>query len=208
MDYRTPPTDEPDLRDLPRGPRTARRVTLAVLGVTALAATSLMVALLPEASYALTDGAPDDVGQLAQLDLTRDDGNRWVRGTGAVTDRAVRYRRPLDGDGYRLAQVEGNEELWVQMRIPEGMREEHFVPPASFVGRLLPLDSAGLRYGRLDEALGTVGATPERAWLLVDGEAPATTRWSLALIALFAGFAGFCVYGLVRLTRPVRDPLR
>src|SRR5690606_39171503 len=206
MDYRTPPTDEPDLRDLPRGPRTARRVTLAVLGVTALAATSLMVALLPEASYALTNGAPENVGQLAQLDLTRDDGNRWVRGTGAVTDRAVRYRRPLDGDGYRLAQVEGNEELWVQMRIPEGMREEHFVPPASFVGRLLPLDSAGLRYGRLDSALGEVGADPDRARLLIDGEAPVTTRWRRAFLALFVGISVFVVFALVRLIRPVRDP--
>lgn len=178
-----------------------------MLAVTAASAFALMVALLPEARYAMAGGPPDDIGRLAEVPLDGEHANRWVRGSGAVTDRAVRYRRPLDGDSYRLARVEGNRELWVQMRIPEGMAEEHFVPPASFVGRLLPLESAGLRYEGLGEALGELDAAPDRAWLLVDGEAPATTRWSLALMALFAGFAGFCVYGLVRLTRPVRDPL-
>lgn len=197
-----------DLQDLPRGPRTARVLTLLALAVTALASIALAWALLPEATYSFTAASPRDVGRLADYSLREEaaSANQWVRGSGTVTDRAVRYRRPLDGDGYRLAQIDGNAQLWVQMRIPEGMREEHFVPPASFVGRLIPLEEAGLRYGGLEEALAKVGASPERAWLLIDGEAPSSTRWALALVALFAGFAGFCLYGLVRLTRPIRDP--
>lgn len=197
----------PDLQDLPRGPRTARVLTLLTLAVTALVSLALAWSLLPEATYSFSGTTPRDVGRLA--DYSPDEAasaNQWIRGSGTVTDRAVRYRRPLDGDQYRLAQIEGNARLWVQMRIPEGMREEHFVPPASFVGRVIPLDEAGLRYGGLGEALAELGVSPERAWLLIDGEAPSSTRWALALVALFVGFAGFCLYGLIHLTRPIRDP--
>lgn len=199
---------DPELRDLPRAPRTARVVTLGVLAMTTVASLALVAALLPDARFALHGSTPEDLGSLASYrpkDEAQTARGLWVRGTGALTERAVRYRRPLDGDSYRLASIEGNEQIWVQVRIPEGMAEEHFVPPASFVGRLVPLDEANLRYGRLQDALREIGANPARTWLLVDGEAPATTRWALALVGLFAGFAAFCSFGLVRLTRPVRD---
>lgn len=202
-----------DLVDLPRPPRTSRRITLAVLAVTAVVSATLAWQLLPDARYALHGGAPEDVGRLAELGPSGPsegglfEAGRWVRGTGALTDRAVRYRRPLDGDSYRLAQIEGNDRIWVQLRVPEGMAEEHFIPPASYVGRLVPLAAAQLRYGELEDALRQVGGDPQRAWLLVDGEAPATTRWSLALVGMFVGFAIFCCFGFVRLVRPVRDPL-
>jgi hypothetical protein len=199
---------DPELRDLPRAPRTARVLTLGVLALTTVASLALAWALLPDARFALRGAAPENVGALASFrpgDEEQASSGLWVRGTGALTERAIRYRRPLDGDSYRLAPIEGNERIWVQVRIPEGMAEEHFVPPASFVGRLVPLEEANLRYGRLRGALRQLGADPERAWLLVDGEAPATTRWALALVGLFAGFAAFCSFGLVRLTRPVRD---
>jgi hypothetical protein len=41
--------------------------------------------------------------------------------------------------------------------------------------------------------------------LLVDGEAPTTTRWALGLITLFVAFFAFNLWGLYRLLRPVRD---
>jgi hypothetical protein len=46
---------------------------------------------------------------------------------------------------------------------------------------------------------------PADAWLLIDGEAPATTRWTLGVLALLLGFMGFSVYGLCKLLRPVKD---
>jgi hypothetical protein len=120
---------------------------------------------------------------------------------------AIRYGRPLEKDTYRLAQVAGNPRLWVQIRVPEGMEGPHFVPPVSFVGRLIPFSDASVRHAGLGAAVQAAGAgnVPEDAWLLVDGEAPKTTRWALGLIALFIGFVLFNIYGLYRLLRPVRD---
>jgi hypothetical protein len=195
--------EDPELRELPRSPRTARLVTLSVLTVTAVASTLLALSLLPEARYALHAGAPRDVGDLGAFLPTAGDANVWVRGGAEVTSRAARYTRPLDGDSFRLAPVSGNEQLWVQMRIPEDTAEEHFLPPASFVGRLLPLETAGLRYANLEDAVRQAGGDPRGAWLLVDGEAPLSLRWALALLVMFGGFATFCCYGLFRLTRSV-----
>lgn len=194
---------DPELKELPRSPRTARLLTLSVLTVTAVASTLMALSLLPEARFALSSGPPRDVGELGVFLPTPSDGNSWVRGAADVSAQAARYTRPLDGDSYRLAPVRGNELLWVQMRVPEGLAEEHFLPPVSFVGRLLPLEAAGLRYANLKDAVHNAGGDPRGAWLIVDGEAPMTTRWAIGLVMMFGMFASFCCYGLFRLTRSV-----
>ncbi len=199
--------EDPELRELPRSPRWTRVITLSVLALTASASTAMALSLVPEARFALHFGPPEDVGELRAFLPRPEQRNTWVRGAAEVSPRAARYARPLDGDSYRLAQVEDNPLLWVQMRIPEGLAAEHFLPPASFVGRLLPLETAGLRYSNLEQAVREVGGEPRGAWILVDGEAPLTTRWALGLVAMFASFALFCSYGLFRLTRSVSNPL-
>jgi hypothetical protein len=65
----------------------------------------------------------------------------------------------------------------------------------------MPIAAAGLRYRGLRES----AQMPGDAWLLIDGEAPRTTRWALGLVALFVAFALFNAYGLVRLLRPIKD---
>jgi hypothetical protein len=40
---------------------------------------------------------------------------------------------------------------------------------------------------------------------LLDGEAPATTRWTLGVGMLLVGFAVFNAVGLLRLLRPATD---
>jgi hypothetical protein len=195
--------EDPELRDLPRAPSGARIVTLSVLTITAVASTWMALSLLPEARFALSLAPPQDVGELATFLPKAEQNNTWIRGAADISPRAARYTRPLDGDSYRLAQVRENPLLWVQMRIPAGLSEEHFLPPASFVGRLLPMETAGLRYSNLQDAVRQAGGDPRGAWLLVDGEAPLTTRWALGLVAMFVSFALFCSYGLFRLTRSV-----
>ncbi len=119
----------------------------------------------------------------------------------------MRYSRPLENDSYRLAHVAGNERIWVEVRVPDGLEGPHFVPPSSFVGRLVPLEHSGLSHNDLDRAVTASGGTmPKDAWLLMDGHAPKGSRWAMGLILLFITFAGFNAFGLYRLWRPVKDP--
>ena len=200
---------DPELEALPKPRRPGRRLTLAALAITALASITMSGALFSDVSYGLSSTPPRDLGSLAEVSPGEQLANRWVRAEGRLgTAGAIRYGRPLESDSYRLAPVAGNPKVWVQLRVPAGMEGPHFVPPTSFVGRLLPASSAGLRHGGLQSSVAEAGGVtmPDDAWLLIDGEAPATTRWTLGVVALLLGFAGFSVYGLFRLLSPVRDP--
>jgi hypothetical protein len=75
------------------------------------------------------------------------------------------------------------------------------------VGRLVPISQGGVRLSQLDSAVAAAGrpALPGDAWLLIDGEAPATTRWTLGVGMLLVGFAVFTAVGLLRLLRPATD---
>src|SRR3954468_11233188 len=205
----TPAASDHDLEALPAPRRPWRRATLGALGLSALGSLVLVFQLRGEAVYALESAPPIDLGELSQLHPTTSNRNTWVHGTGTLrADGAVRYARPLERDTYRLAQVEGNDKLWVQVSVPEDPSDPdgaHFVPPTSFVGRLIPVSHVGIRHGMVRAAVGDSwqGAVPDDAWLLVDGEAPQTTRWALALCGLFVGFATFNLIGLAKLTQKV-----
>jgi hypothetical protein len=127
-----------------------------------------------------------------------------VHGEGTLGPRSIEYERPVDRDRYRLAPLEDNGRVWVELRIPAGIDSEHYVAPNSFVGRFVPFSKAGLRHASLESAIETAfGAPPSGdAWLLIDGEAPGTTSWAAGLVALFAAFALFNVWGVVHLLRP------
>ena len=61
-----------------------------------------------------------------------------------------------------------------------------------------------MRLSQLGGAIADAGRPPlpGDAWLLIDGEAPATTRWTLGVALLLLGFAAFNLFGLRRLLRP------
>lgn len=203
-----PPSVADDLAGLPPPRRPFRRTTLAVMGLTAVAALSIAFGLRGEVGYSLSFGPPRDVGELSGLELGASLQNVWVRAEGELsTSDVARYSRPLDSDSYRLARVEGQPRLWVELRVPREADGERFVPPGSFVGRLVPLRAATLRYGGLPEAIeeARLPALTGGDWLLVDGESPAGLRWSIGLVVLLVGFAAFNLFGIVYLARPVRD---
>lgn len=204
-----PPDAELDALPAPRHPW--RRLTLLTMGVTLIASLLLLLSLRGELTFSLGAQTPRVVGELSSFTPSSVGANSWVRGEGALEARdAIAYRRPLESDSYRLARVSGTDTLWVQVRVP---RDDHdpdhrrFVPPTSFVGRLVPASQGGLRLSDLSSAIAEAGrpALPAGAWLLIDGEAPATTRWTLGLSMLLLGFAAFNLFGLLRLLRPVRD---
>jgi hypothetical protein len=195
-----------DLASLPPPRRPWRRVTLVTLSLGALASLALALAVLPDVVYSLRDGSPRDLGDLVSARIDPGLADVWVHGEGQLSaTRAIRYARPLEHDTYRLASVEGNPKLWVQVRVPANEEGPRFVPPDSFVGRLLPMSALGLRQRGLPEAVRESGVEPPAsdAWLLVDGESPAALRWALGLMALLVAFATFNLVGLVRLTRPI-----
>jgi hypothetical protein len=203
---RSASTDD-ELTRLPPPHRPFRRLTFAVMGSTALFALWLALGLRGELAYTLRGGTPNDIGELAQVARARLVANTWVRAEGALReDAVVRYARPLESDPYRLAPIEGNPAVWVELRVPTDTDGDRFVAPGSFVGRLVPAHAAGLRYRALADAAREAGhAMPADAWLLIDGEAPSGTRWVLGLEVLLIGFAAFNVVGILRLARPVRD---
>jgi hypothetical protein len=138
------------------------------------------------------------LGRLEQLELRPELANRWVHGTAELERRAIAYRRPLTPGEYRLVQVAGNGTIWVELRIPGQLDAQRFIPPSSFVGRLVPLQQAGLGYGSLSET----GSGPSAdAWLLLDGESPQGSRWVLGVLGVLFGFAGFALFGLYRILR-------
>jgi hypothetical protein len=197
-----------DLEALPPPRRPWRRLTLVVMSATLLGSLALGAALRGELSFSLSGNPPHGVGELSRFTPTARDENTWVRGAGELeVQGAIAYRRPLEGDSYRLSRVSGAQKLWVQVRVPrddDDPDHKRFVPPTSFVGRLLPASHGGVRLSQLGGAIAEAGRPPlpSDAWLLIDGEAPASTRWTLGLGALLLGFVAFNLFGLRRLLRP------
>lgn len=199
---------DPELQSLPQPRRPGRNLTIGLMAITAGASLALASTLWSEAIYATKSGQPVNVGDLAELDLPRMAPGAWIRGEAHLeTEGAIRFSRPLDGDSFRLAPVTGNDRLWVEIRVPNEYEGPYFVPPSSFVGRLVPVARLGLRHRGLPGEVSKVSASgiaPE-GWLLLDGESPASLRWALGVVVLLLGFAAFNLLGLVRLLRPVRD---
>jgi hypothetical protein len=195
-----------ELVDLPAPRRPWRRATLASLALGFLGSVALAWAVVPDVGYSLKSGEPRELGELTGKSLGRELEDSWVHGSGQLSvASAIRYRRPLESDSYRLASIEGNPKLWVQIRVPAGEEDPRFVPPDSFVGRLLPVSELGIRQRGLREAVGDAGLSPpaDDAWLLLDGESPAAVRWAIGLFGLLLAFAAFNAVGLFRLTRPI-----
>jgi hypothetical protein len=203
-------TETPDheLEALPAPRRPWRRLTLVTMTATLVGSLALLGSLRGEIAFSLVGGAPRPLGDLGQFQPRPGDANSWVQGEGALeTGDSIAYRRPLESDSYRLSRVSGTKKLWVQVRVPhddDDPDHKRFVPPSSFVGRLVPLGRGGVRLSRLGSAVAEAGRPPlpSDAWLLIDGEAPATTRWTLGLALLLLGFAAWSSVGLWRLLRP------
>lgn len=195
---------DPELTALPKPRRPWRRLTLFTLVTTALFSLWVAYGLRGDLIYALSSGPP------AELSNTKDVppaelSNRWVHLRSNLQEQGVRYRRPLSSDGFRLVPVEGHARMWVELRVPHELREDHFIPPSSFVGRLLPLAHAGIRHQGLNDAIEQVFSRPPNAntWVLIDGETPQSLRWAIGVVCLLIGFALFNIWGLARLVRPV-----
>lgn len=198
---------DPELTELPPPRRPFRRLTLVCLAATAVAAVAMSLSLRDDLRYAFSGRALEDVGTLTRFHPQSNRSNAWIRGEGEVERiGGIRFERPLESDSFRLAPLQGNPKLWVQLRVPSGYENEHFVAPTVFAGRLIPRSALGIRYSTLAQAPEAAGwgsgHMPEDAWLLIDGETPKNTRWVIGLVGLFSGFALFSIWALFSLLRP------
>lgn len=177
-----------------------------MLSVTAVSSLALAWALRRPALYATFQGPPRELGELRAAHLDDTLAGAWVHAVGAPGPMAAEYRRPLDGDRYRLVPAADAPDLWIELRIPKALESDRYVPPNSFVGRLTRMRDAGPARESLLEAASVVGKRPgDDAWVLLDGETPSTMRWTLGFIGLLLSFFGFSVFGLIRLLRPQSD---
>jgi len=201
---------DPELADLPAPRHPWRRTTIVALAACFVASIALLLGLRGELAYTLRGGSPKEVGSLAALSPPGPLSNHWVEARGELSEiGGIRYGRPFEPGTFRLAPVAGNPKIWVQIRVPDGFEDEHFVPPTSFVGRMAPMRSLGLRYSALVDAMGDAGwpngQMPDDAWILIDGESPRAIRWVLALALVLVGFAGFSVWAATSALRPARS---
>lgn len=202
---------DPELTELPAPRRPFRRLTLGCLALTAVGSAWFIYRLSGDLGYAASTTPIHDTGALDHLKPGPQLANRWVRGEGELSNvGGIRYTRPLEADSYRLAPLANNPNLWVQIRVPAGYEDEHFVVPTVFSGRLVPLTSLGLRYDAIGDAPTAAGwqsgHLPKSAWLLIDGETPKSVRWLFGLFMLITAFGAFSVWALASLLRPVPLP--
>lgn len=200
---------DPELEQLPTPRHPWRKTTIFSLVLCLLVSITLLVQLRKELVFAGYSGHPTALGDLS---IWRPDARQkdlWVQAEGELADHGgIRYRRPLDADSFRLVPIQGNMRIWVQVRVPAGYEDEHFVPPTTFVGRLMRADRLGMRYSALVDAVPDAGwpkgQIPTDAWVLIDGESPKAIRWVLALALVIMGFAVFCLWAAVYVVRPAR----
>ena len=194
-----------DLTAVPKPRRFTRFFTLFVMVVTFLVSILVAIQLVPEARYAFEGTQPHEVGTLDRLALDENNANRFVHATGQLAANAVGYERPLSPGEYWLVPAVGRPDLWVEVHVPGTVTAEEFVPPVSFVGRLVPLGSAGPRYSVLGRAAQVIGMGPTiDPWILIDGDTPRGSRWAVVVCAVLFLFALFNLWGIFRLTRKVR----
>ena len=198
---------DPELAALPAPPRRERSIAAVLMITTAVAASLMCWALRREVAYAFARPVPVDVGDLSSFRPDSSSASTYIEAKALLGTRgAIRYARPLEGDSYRLHPVAGNDRIWVEVRVPEGMEGPRFVPPTSFAGRLSPMKSAGIRHSGIASSVfrQTDVDIPSDAWILSDGASPRASRWSVALFGLFAFFAIWNVYSTVKIMRRVQ----
>lgn len=195
-----------ELLALPAPPKKERTYTVALLAVTIVASLAMAFSLLRDASYAFQSERPTDLADLHAAEVPAALDNRYVTAQGMLgAAGAIRYERAFDTDSYRVAPVAGRSDVWVEIRIPDGQESSRFVPPTQFSGRLVRFDEVGPRHRGLRDAITSIGgaAVPANAWLVVDGQAPASSRWAITLVMLFVGFALWNAVAIQRLLRRV-----
>ena len=189
--------------------RPAERTAYAARLLAVVASAALLFALRFDLQYAFAPreavylGANPTAAQLAASSHRHVAIDGIPGGVGAID-----YRRPLRDGLYRLSPLVDRPDLYVELRLPDGVDPARFVPPTHVDGRLTPIDDAGARFSHVREMIERTTGKPAPAatYLLEQGASPSLGAPS-AIVALLAG--ALCIGQLVMLLaglrkRPVR----
>ena len=168
------------------------RALLLVRIVSIVAAALLAFALRHDLRYAFASAQPIDLAANATTEQLRGASHQYVSLAGIPGGvGAIDYRRAARGGVHRLAPLVDRPDVFVELRLPDGVDPSRFVPPTTVQGRLVPLDEGGVRFGDarglLERATGH--AVPANAFLLEAGaqpsmRAPAVVLGGVALLVL------------------------
>ena len=198
---------DPELIELPNPPKRERSMTVAMLVFTALASLAMAASLRHDASYAFASARTTDLGDLGSAPATALTENTYVSATAMLgAAHAIRYERPLVSDSFRLMPVAGRPNVWVEVRVPAGAENVRYVPPSQLSGHLVRFDSAGPKHRGLTSAIkeATGQNVAAGSWLLVEGDAPTSSRYAIVLVAMFLGFALWNLRATAKLLQKVR----
>jgi hypothetical protein len=209
QDLRDVERDEIDqeLLELPAPPKAERTWTVALLLFTAAASVAMIFALRQDAAYAFSAPKEAELGNLANAPEASFAPNAFVGATATLgAGHAIRYERPLASGSFRLMPVAGRANVWVEVPVAPGAENVRWVPPSTFTGRLVKFDATGPKHRGLASAVRDVTGqeVPKGAWLLVDNDAPTSSRWAIMLVAMFACFAAWNLFVTAKLLRKVR----
>ena len=185
------------------------RSTVVVLASRPRPSLAMVVALRRDVAYALASSTPGGLGDLrtATGERSRQTRTVWCAPRRCSARRAgIRYERPFVDDTFRTLPVAGaRPDIWVDVRVPAGQESGRWEPPRAFTGRLVRFDAPGRVTGASRGPSSRRRRTvPAGAWLLVDGEAPESARWTTLLAAMFLGFAVWNAAAIARIVRKVR----
>jgi hypothetical protein len=190
--------------------RPAARTAYVARLLAIAASAALVFALRVDLRYAFAPretvvlGASPTSGQLAAATHRHVSIDGIPGGVGAID-----YRRPLRDGVYRLAPLVDHPDVYVELRLPDGVDPARFVPPTHVNGRLVPIDDGGARFSHVRAMIERASGKPAPAstYLLEQGAAP-TLRSPSAIVAMLA--AVLCLGQIAMLVGALkkRDPAR
>ncbi len=166
----------------------SRKLIFAARLFSIVAAGALAFALRHDLRFALAPAAAVELSSQSSASELDGGAHRYVAVSGVPGGvGAVDYRRPMSAGLYRLAPLVDRPDVYVELKLPEGVGQGRFVPPTRLQGRLVPLDAGGARFSNVRQLIGqaTGKAPPAKAWLLEEGAVP-SLRAPGAVVALLA----------------------
>jgi hypothetical protein len=166
------------------------------------ASAALAFALRHDLRFALSSRTPIDLPATPTTAQLEGAAHRLVdiRGVpGGVG--AVDYRRPIGNGLYRLAPLVDQPNVYVELRLPDGIDPTRYIPPTSLHGRLVPMDEGGARFSSARALIqsSTGRPAPAQTFILEEGAQPslASPGAVIAMLALL-----LCIGQVAMMVRP------